>query len=150
MMCMEVCGRKVQGVLGGVRGVKSVTVHFPTRSASVQVEPGVDLSPKDLISPLEEIGFKSSCISTSTAVEPTLESSDDFAIWAIASTLGLVDRGCAMAWGDECNCGDGCKCINCPQHMHKVTKAMDLLMKAVELSSGPEVGDSTTPSVTAS
>lgn len=33
---------------------------------------------------------------------------------------GLVDRGCAMAWGDACNCGDDCKCVNCPQHMKKV------------------------------
>lgn len=36
------------------------------------------------------------------------------------TNLGLVDRGCAMAWGDPCTCGDDCMCVNCPQHMKKV------------------------------
>ncbi|CAN0040431.1 unnamed protein product [Choristocarpus tenellus] len=46
-----------------------------------------------------------------------------------------------MAWGEVCNCGDDCKCINCPYHLNKVTKAMDLLMKAVEMSTKPEKKD---------
>lgn len=37
MMCMESCGQMVQRALGEVAGVRSVTVHFPTRTASVQV-----------------------------------------------------------------------------------------------------------------
>lgn len=37
MMCMENCGQIVQRVLSDVEGVKSVTVHFPTRTVSVQV-----------------------------------------------------------------------------------------------------------------
>lgn len=39
---------------------------------------------------------------------------------SLAACAGLVDRGCAMAWGESCNCGDDCKCVNCPQHMKKV------------------------------
>lgn len=37
MMCMESCGQMVQRALGEVPGVRSVTVHFPTRTASIQV-----------------------------------------------------------------------------------------------------------------
>lgn len=37
MMCMESCGQMVQRALGEVAGVRSVTVHFPTRTASIQV-----------------------------------------------------------------------------------------------------------------
>ena len=37
MMCMESCGQTVQQALVDVSGVRSVTVHFPTRTASVQV-----------------------------------------------------------------------------------------------------------------
>lgn len=48
--------------------------------------------------------------------------------------IGLVDPGCAMAWGDSCTCGDDCKCVNCPQHMKKVSQAVDLVVKAMDLS----------------
>ena len=37
MMCMDNCGQAVQRALSVVEGVRSVTVHFPTRTASVQV-----------------------------------------------------------------------------------------------------------------
>lgn len=37
MMCMENCGQVVQRALSRVGGVRNVTVHFPTRTASVQV-----------------------------------------------------------------------------------------------------------------
>lgn len=37
MMCMQSCGKTVQDALSTVEGVRSVTVHFPTRTANVQV-----------------------------------------------------------------------------------------------------------------
>lgn len=37
MMCMENCGQTVQRALREVPGVRSVTIHFPTRTASVHV-----------------------------------------------------------------------------------------------------------------
>lgn len=40
MMCMENCGQTVQRALREVRGVQSVTIHFPTRTASVKVRSG--------------------------------------------------------------------------------------------------------------
>lgn len=43
MMCMENCGQTVQRALREVPGVRSVTVHFPTRTASVNVRQGVPL-----------------------------------------------------------------------------------------------------------
>lgn len=44
MMCMQNCGQTVQRVLSKVPGVRSVTVHFPTRTASVQVTKTVILT----------------------------------------------------------------------------------------------------------
>ncbi|CAN0272070.1 unnamed protein product, partial [Hapterophycus canaliculatus] len=35
MRCMENCGQTVQRALQAVPGVVSVTIHFPTRTASV-------------------------------------------------------------------------------------------------------------------
>lgn len=40
MMCMENCGQTVQQALKKVPGVLSVTIHFPTRTASIKVSLG--------------------------------------------------------------------------------------------------------------
>ncbi|CAM9295617.1 unnamed protein product [Laminaria digitata] len=148
MMCMENCGQTVQRALSLVPGVRSVTVHFPTRTASVQVEPETSVSPADLTAALDGIGFSSSCIATSTTEESPLEEAGVNAVWAIATALGLVDRGCAMAWGELCNCGEDCKCVNCPQHMKKVSHAVELVLKAVDLSSGADPPTPAQPDVT--
>ncbi|KAJ0410529.1 hypothetical protein ATCC90586_008336 [Pythium insidiosum] len=33
-----------------------------------------------------------------------------------ALAVGWVVPGCAMSWGGECTCGEGCKCVGCPKH----------------------------------
>eukprot|EP00752_Nemacystus_decipiens_P017282 g15483.t2 len=100
MMCMENCGQTVQRALREI--------------------PGVDMagsvSPADLTAAVEAIGFTASCIASTTTEKPTLGQDGAHPVWAIAVALGLVDRGCAMAWGDPCSCGDECRCVNCPQH----------------------------------
>ncbi|CBN79244.1 putative copper transporter [Ectocarpus siliculosus] len=135
MMCMENCGQTVQQALKKVPGVLSVTIHFPTRTASIKVDAKANVTLGDLTSALDAIGFGSSCVATTTTQEPTLEQDGVNAVWAIANALGLVDPGCAMAWGRPCSCGDDCRCINCPQHMKKVSHAVDLVLQAADLSS---------------
>ncbi|CAN0396187.1 unnamed protein product [Ectocarpus sp. 8 AP-2014] len=135
MMCMENCGQTVQQALNKVPGVLSVTIHFPTRTASIKVDAKANVTLGDLTSALDAIGFGSSCVATTTTQEPTLEQDGVNAVWAIANALGLVDPGCAMAWGKPCSCGDDCRCINCPQHMKKVSHAVDLVLQAADLSS---------------
>ncbi|CAN0167297.1 unnamed protein product [Scytosiphon promiscuus] len=135
MRCMENCAQTVQRALTAVPGVRSVTMHFPTRTASVKVDPETGVSVGDLTSALDAIGFGSHCVASTTTNEPALEQDGVNAVWAIANALGLVDPGCAMAWGAPCSCGDDCQCINCPQHMKKVSHAVDLVLQAVDLSS---------------
>ena len=46
----------------------------------------------------------------------TLQQNEN-AVWAIAEVLGLVDRGCPMAWGGACACDPIlCRCVNCKEH----------------------------------
>eukprot|EP00903_Cladosiphon_okamuranus_P006520 g6372.t1 len=115
-MCMEDCGQAVQQALREVPGVHSVKVDFPTRTASVKVDTAASVAPADLTAAVEATGFTASCITSTTTEEPTLRDDGVNAVWAIANASGLVDRGCAMAWGDPCSCGDGCQRIGCPYH----------------------------------
>eukprot|EP00903_Cladosiphon_okamuranus_P008324 g8008.t1 len=141
MMCMENCGQTVQRALREVPGVQSVTVHFPTRTASVKVDTASSVSSADLTAAVEAIGFTASCIASTTTEEPSLGEDGVNAVWAIASALGLVDRGCAMAWGDPCSCGDECQCINCPYHgknIKEASHAVDLVLKAASLSNSTD------------
>ncbi|CAB1112891.1 unnamed protein product [Ectocarpus sp. CCAP 1310/34] len=88
MMCMENCGQTVQQALKKVPGVLSVTIHFPTRTASIKVDTEANVTLGDLTSALDAIGFDSSCVATTTAQEPTLEQDGVNAVWAIANALG--------------------------------------------------------------
>lgn len=53
-----------------------------------QVGMAPSVSPADLTSALEAIGFPASCIASTTTEEPTLEQDGVNAVWAIASALG--------------------------------------------------------------
>ena len=66
-----------------------------------QVEPGANVTVTDLTTKLEDIGFESKCIATSTSEEPTLEEAGVNAVWAIASALGGLScvAGVPMEWG---------------------------------------------------
>ena len=53
-----------------------------------QVDQGGGVSPTDLTSALDAIGFSAECVATTTTEEPTLDENGVNAVWAIASALG--------------------------------------------------------------
>eukprot|EP00752_Nemacystus_decipiens_P017281 g15483.t1 len=100
----------------GITESRGAHVHAVPTSDTAQVDMAGSVSPADLTAAVEAIGFTASCIASTTTEKPTLGQDGAHPVWAIAVALGLVDRGCAMAWGDPCSCGDECRCVNCPQH----------------------------------
>lgn len=64
------------------------TCFFGACALSGQVDPAASVSPTDLTSALDAIGFGSECIASTTTEEPTLEQDGVNAVWAIASALG--------------------------------------------------------------
>mmetsp|Transcript_5417 Transcript_5417/g.8167 ORF Transcript_5417/g.8167 Transcript_5417/m.8167 type:complete len:139 (+) Transcript_5417:2-418(+) len=115
-MCMQNCGEVVRKSLEGLDGVMSVSVHFPTRTVSVQIPEHCGTKIQNLLDVVESIGYHANCISVCSSKTPLQKGSEN-AVWAIAEVLGLVDPGCSMSWGDPCSCDPyKCRCANCEVH----------------------------------
>jgi copper chaperone CopZ len=131
MKCAETCGMRVQQMLSLVPGVISVNIHFPTKTASVQVGTP-ELQPAQLKSAINLAGFHAECISTSSTNVPMAEA-DRNAAWTIPEVLGIVNRGCPMSYGGECLCDPAkCRCFNCNLHADLCSIEQDISSDYVE------------------
>ncbi|CAM9991612.1 unnamed protein product, partial [Phaeothamnion confervicola] len=100
----------------------------------------MEVRPQTLVRCLDEIGFMSAFISSSTT-EMLGPGDDSSAVWAIAAALGLVDRGCAMAWGGECSCDpSNCRCVNCTIHVSEAASAVNEVCSHLEEWDKDETG----------